>query len=139
MLRVNSPKDTSSRMLFLLNDVVFDLDQVKLSPRMAATRFSHLSFEAINRMGQELYAEVPLLHLDRPDRARRLATLIVARAPNLNAALFVAPRYGCKPNEVTSRYLSLDPTVMARLTDRQNAGELDTVWTDRQVWKRLAA
>jgi hypothetical protein len=126
-------------MLFLLNNVVFDLDQARLSPKMAATRFSHLTFAAVNRMGQELYAEHPLLHLDRPDRARRLATLIVARSPTINAALFVAPRYGCGSGEVVSRYMTLDLDVMQSLAKRQDAGALDTLSTDRQVWRRLAA
>ena len=29
--------------------------------------------------------------------------------------------------------------LMARLAKRQDAGEMDKIWTDRQVWKRLAA
>jgi len=126
-------------MFFLLNDVVFDLDSVRLSPRMAARRFCALTLDAVSRMGQELYAETPLLHAERPERARRLASLIVAKAPLINAALFVAPRYGCSAAEVTLRFASLDGDTMDRLNARQQDSGLDTLWTDRQVWKRLAA
>jgi hypothetical protein len=126
-------------MFFLLNDVVLDLDTVKLSPKMAQRRFSSLPFDAVSRLGQELYAETPLLHHDKPGRAKRLATLVKAKAPDINAALFIAPYEGCAPDEVTLRYMHVAPEVMAKLSDRQEAGELDTLWTDRQVWKRLAA
>ncbi len=126
-------------MLFLLNDVVLDLSGVRLSPQMAARRFQSLSFEAVGKLGCELYAENPLLQVSRPERARRLATLIVARAPRVNAALFVSPRYGCEPEEVMFRVATIGAEVMAGLSSRQAQGLLDTVSTDREVWRRLAA
>jgi len=126
-------------MLFLLNDVVLNLSGAKLAPRMASRRFHALPFNIVSKLGQELYAEDPLLHFDRPERAKRLATLIIAKAPAINAALFVAPSYGCAPEDVTLRYANVDFEVMARLSSRQAEGQLDTVWTDRQVWRRLAA
>ena len=126
-------------MLFLLNDVVFNLSGLKLSPKISARGFRALPFNVVSRLGQELYAEDPLLHFDRPERARRLASLIIAKAPSINAALFTAPRYGCAPEEVTIRYANVDFEVMARLSARQQDGRLDTLWTDRQVWRRLAA
>ena len=43
------------------------------------------------------------------------------------------------PDEVTMRYLNVDFEIMARLAKRQHDGEMDKIWTDRQVWKRLAA
>ena len=69
----------------------------------------------------------------------RLATLIIAKAPSINAALFTAPTFGCRPDEVTVQFASVDFPLMARLSSRQDEGLLDTVWTDRQVWRRLAA
>ena len=126
-------------MRFLMNDVVLDLDGMKLAPKLSGRRFKALSFNAVSRLGQELYAEDPLLHVQRPERAKRLAALIITKAPAINAALFVSPRFGCDPSEVSMRYLNLDFEILARLSKRQDDGELDTVWTDRQVWKRLAA
>lgn len=126
-------------MLFLMNDVVLNLDSIKLSPKMAGRQFSALTMQSVKRLGQELYAETPLLHLMRPQRAMRLATLIIAKAPSINAALFTAPTFGCRPDEVTVQFASVDFPLMARLSSRQDEGLLDTVWTDRQVWRRLAA
>ena len=126
-------------MLFLMNDVVLNLSGVRLSPQMAARRFQSLSFEAVGKLGCELFAENPLLHVHRPERACRLATLIVAKAPRVNAALFVAPRYGCDPDEVMFRVATVSFDIMAALSDRQAEGLLDTVSTDREVWRRLAA
>ena len=37
------------------------------------------------------------------------------------------------------QYCHVDFELMARLVTRQRNGELDTLWTDREVWKRLAA
>ncbi|WP_309643245.1 hypothetical protein [Phenylobacterium sp.] len=126
-------------MLFLLNDVVLNLSGVKLSPQMAARRFQSLPFEAVGKLGRELFAENPLLHLNRQERACRLATLIIAKAPRVNAALFVSPSYGCDPEEVMFRVATLGANVMAGLSHRQDEGLLDTLSTDREVWRRLAA
>ena len=126
-------------MLFLMNDVVLDLAQMKLTPRLTAHRFRALSFPAIIRMGQELYAETPLLHLERPNRAHRLAALISAKTPSITAALFVAPRADADPDEVTVRFAEPSRSALEDLMERQQSGDLDMLACDRQVWRRLAA
>ena len=72
-------------------------------------------------------------------RTGRFAALIVAKAPDVNAALIVAPARGCRPQDVQIRYAQLSLEVMAALLQRQNAGALTNVEADRQVWRRLAA
>ncbi|WP_374571601.1 hypothetical protein [Phenylobacterium sp.] len=126
-------------MLFLLNDVVLDLDRLHLAPRHTAEGFRALGVNDVTRMGQELYAERPLLHATHRDRAMRLASLIMAKAPTINAALFVAPDFGCAPHEVSVRYMTIGPHVMAQLLYRQSKGALDLQAADREVWRRLAA
>lgn len=126
-------------MLFLLNEVVLNLDGVPLAPRIMGVRFKALTFNAVIQLGQELYAEHPLLHEARPDRARRLAALLLAKAPQVNAAIFVAPRFGCAPDEVAASYANVQFDIMAELWRRQKAGVLDAVTVDRYVWRRLAA
>jgi len=126
-------------MYFLLNDVVLHLDDIKLTPRLTSQRFRALSLPAILRMGQELYAEFPLLHTERRGRALRLAALIAAKAPLINAALFIAPAFSCRPEEVTVRFKTLDRETMEDLQRRQEEGLLDIRSADRQVWRRLAA
>ncbi len=122
-----------------MNDVVLDLEAPKFAPSSLGQRFEALSFEAVTRMGQELYAEDPLLHINQPGRARRLAALIRAKAPTLNAAQFVATRFGGAPHEVLVSFRQVSSSVMDELFEAQDEGELDTLQTDRQVWRRLAA
>ena len=78
-------------MLFLLNDVVFDLDEACPVTPADTRRFEKLSFDYVLELGCELFAENPLLHRNDPQRARRLAWLIAERSPDVNAALFAAP------------------------------------------------
>ena len=81
-------------MLFLLNDVVFDLDETCPVTPGDARRFEKLGFDYVLTLGCELFAEDPLLHHNDPERARRLAWLIHDRSPEINAALFAAPATG---------------------------------------------
>jgi hypothetical protein len=131
-------------MLFLLNDVVFRLDGVAMEVRLGGVRLGGarmrgLAFPAILRMGQELYAAEPLLQRTKPERARRLAALISAKAPMINAALFIAPSLHCAPDEVTVRFVGCEFEVMADLFTLQRNGRLDAISADRKIWRRLAA
>ena len=126
-------------MLFLLNDVVFRLDGVSADVRLSGEGFRKLEFPAVLRMGQELFADEPLLPRTSPAKAQRLGALIQAKAPMINAALFITPCAGCAPHEVTVRFVAAQFEVMAELFNLQRAGELDTVAADRRVWRRLAA
>jgi hypothetical protein len=126
-------------VLFLLNDVVLDIDTRSLMPPLDVRRFQALSLDYVVRLGQELFAETPLLPRAAPERARRLAALLTLKQPNLNAALFVAPSRGCPPDQVAARFCGLSIDVIATLHQRQQAGALDAVTADREVWRRLAA
>jgi hypothetical protein len=126
-------------MLFLLNDSVFSLDGIARSVRLSGQKFKGLPFPSIIRMGQEMYSREPLLQHSSPGQALRLAALISAKAPLINAALFVAPDFNCPPGEVTVRFVNVQFEVMADLYTRQRAGKLDGVVADRQIWRRLAA
>ncbi len=126
-------------MLFLLNDVVLNLDTGVISPTLEVRRFSAVSRKYVIRLGREAYAAAPRLQHTDPEKARRLALLIKAKEPEVNAALFVAPGDFCKPDDVLYRFASLGIEVIAKLQVRQDAGALDAVSADREVWKRLAA
>ena len=126
-------------MLFLMNDVVLNLDSSDLKPAFKDRQFKSLSLNYIGKLGQELFAETPLLHKQDPDRALRLAALIMAKDADINAALFVAPAYDCAPEDVVVRYAGISFDVMAVLYQRQHGAGLSTVEADRQVWRRLAA
>ncbi len=126
-------------MLFLMNDVVFNLAGLALPQALSGRSFGALPFNMVSRLGQELYAESPLLHYRRPERARRLALLVTSKAPAINAALFTAPGIGCDPGEVMMRYRNVDPETMTGFYEHQTQEGLDSIRLDRLVWRRLAA
>jgi hypothetical protein len=124
-------------MLFLLNDVVFDLDEACPVTPADTRRFEKLSFDYVLELGCELFAENPLLHRNDPERARRLAWLIAERSPDVNAALFAAPAVACDPDLVEPRFCALPGAVMRQL--QAKGRRLDAVAADRAVWNRMAA
>ena len=124
-------------MLFLLNDVVFDLVEACPATPAVARRFEQLGFDYVLELGCELFAEDPLLHRNDPARARRLAWLIANRSPDVNAALFAAPDAGCEPDLVEPRFCALPEAVIRQL--QAKGRRLDAVAADRAVWNRLAA
>lgn len=126
-------------MLFLLNDVVFDLDAACPVSPADARRFETLDLDYVLELGCELFAEDPMLHRNDPQRARRLAWLIADRSPQVNAALFAAPEAGCAPELVEPRFCALPRLVMEQLRRRASTGRLDAVAADKAVWGRLAA
>jgi hypothetical protein len=126
-------------LLFLMNDVVLTLDSRSMTLPIEASRFRSLSLPFVIQLGQELFAEQPRLQHTDVEKARRLALLICAKNPEINAALFVAPAETCPAENVISRYCQISFDVMALLLGRQEEGSLDTVSTDSQVWRRLAA
>ncbi|HEY5072476.1 MAG TPA: hypothetical protein VII63_10645 [Caulobacteraceae bacterium] len=126
-------------MLFLLNDVVLDLTKAELSPGEAAHRYRRLSLDYVESLGAELFADCPRLQKTDPDRAVRLATMIVAIAPRINAALFVSPALGCDPLEVSARFDRVGLEVLDQLRRDQNDGKSIGFSADRAVWRRLAA
>ena len=126
-------------MLFLLNDVVFDLDEACPVTPADARRFEKLGFDYLMELGCELFAEDPMLHRNDPERARRLAWLIHDRSPEVNAALFAAPETDCDPALVEPQFCALPDAVLAQLMTRGRKGKLDAVAADRAVWGRMAA
>src|ERR1700684_2438541 len=109
-------------MLFLLNDAVLDLDLRSLAVPLDTATFRPRSFPFVIKLGTELFSQSPLLHRQQPERARRLALLIAAKEPQVNAALFAAPAAGCKPEQVASRYAQVSVEVMAALYARDREG-----------------
>ena len=126
-------------MFFLLNDIVLNVSPRELTPPMTARRFAALDFDAVRELGQELFSEYPRLQETHPERAARLATLLLAKGGRLNAAQFIVPGPRCDPEAVAVRFADIDFMVMADLYERQQAGRLTGQDTDRKVWRRQAA
>ena len=126
-------------MIFLMNDTVLDVDLRRLAPPATAARFRAATLSFVLRLGRELYAEQPLLHRADPERARRLAALILCKAPQANAALFAAPSAGCAPDQVAARLAEVGPEILAHLASRQSLEGPSPYAADREVWRRMAA
>ena len=126
-------------LLFLMNDVILNIDPKETPSSLDSARFHALSLSFVIKLGQELYAQHPLLQKTHPEKAAKLAVLLAAKSPEINAALFVAPAIGCPPEEVGTRFCSLSFDIMAVLQSRQNDGSLTAVAADREVWRRMAA
>ncbi len=126
------------RMLFLLNDVLFDLEETCPVGPWDQRRFEALDLDYVLELACELFAEDPMLHRNDPVRARRLAWLIHDRAEEVNAAMFSAPEQGCAPELVEPRFCVLPIPVMNQLKAREGHGKLDALAAD-VVWGRLAA
>ncbi len=126
-------------MLFLINNVVMNLDPVALFPPMSVRSFDKLSLDFVRRLGCELFAEQPLLQTANPERAKRLCALIAAKSPGVNAALFVAPAFSCPTDQVMTQFAELTFEAIISLYQYQQADQLTHLVVDRQVWRRLAA
>ena len=126
-------------MLFLLNDRILDLNLRRFEAPLDPARFQALTLPFVMKLGQEAFADAPLLHRDDAERGRRLAMLIAIKAPEVNAALFVAPAKNCRPDEVSGRFATLSLDLMATLYVRDRDGVLDLLTADREVWRRMAA
>jgi hypothetical protein len=126
-------------MYFLLNDAVLHLGGEDAAPAAIAQRFAQISIDYVQLLGRELYAANPLVHSSNPIQATKLASLIVAKAPEVNAALFVSPGAGCSPDHVAVRFASVDIGIMANLYTAHMDGSLTSVYADREVWRRMAA
>jgi hypothetical protein len=124
-------------MYFLLNDTVLTLDGVQ--PPLDPARFRALSSNFVLKLGAETFAEHPLLHKTHPEMAARLASLILAKMPEVNAALFVAPSQNCPADHVLTKVASLSIEVIADLSRRQKENALTTLVADSMVWRRMAA
>lgn len=126
-------------MFFLMNNTVLEIEPSEHVPELQGHRFRGLSFDEVMHLGRELFSQYPNLQITHPQRAQRLAYLIIVKAPGINAIQFTPPRQGCKPEEVGFRYCNLAFEVMANLVSRQKGEGLDSIWVDRLVWGRLAA
>ena len=126
-------------MLFLMNDVVLSLDVAQLTPPVSSDRFAKLSLTYVGELAKEIFAEEPLLHRKDPERAMRIAALIVSKAPEVNSVLIIAPARGCRVEQVAVRYAQIGVDVMAALMQTQKVGLLTNLEADRMVWHRLAA
>ena len=123
-------------MLFLMNDWVMQFDQKALVEDLVGFNVRNITFPQVLVLGQELYAEEPQLHLRQPAQARKLAALVMAKQPEVNAVLFVPPHQGCNPRDVTVRYCAVAFDLLAQLLKVQET-QKNGAWANKEVWNKL--
>ena len=126
-------------MLFLLNDVVLDLEVAKVASPMITGHLGKLSMAQVTTLVREVFAANPRLPGASPAMAHRAAVMMVLKDPQLNAALFLTPGRVCEPADVTIRFASLAAEVMFQLKGIQDQGRLTPGAVNALVWSRAGA
>jgi hypothetical protein len=123
-------------MMFLMNDTILDFSLRAVIPPQEEARLRVTSYADILREGARMFQNKPNFYLTDVEAAKRLAALIVAKAPQANAALFdIAP--GGKGPVVKPYVVSVSIEVLASLYTEFKAGKLTRELVDRRVWSRL--
>jgi hypothetical protein len=123
-------------MLFLMNDTILDFSLRAVIPPQEESRLRTTSYMEILTEGARMFRDKPNFHLTDREAARRLAALIVAKAPTANAALFDITSTGNAPM-VKPYVVSLSIEVLANLYAEFKADKLTRELVDRRVWSRL--
>lgn len=120
-------------MLFLLNDKVVEFQlAADIAPELAG-RVSQLTKDKVIRLVCEVMAADPSFP-QTPAAGMRAAILLTLKAPELNAALLIAPRQGCDPAEVGARFAAVGPNVLFQMKALQDQGELNAGVVNAYVW-----
>jgi hypothetical protein len=129
-------------MLYLFNDVVFDLGD--LTGLLQDGKIP-LSFDQIERLPpgeltgliQEAVFRDPGMARNNPDQTQHLCALVAYRAPGANAVLALPNDPASGPHDVGVRFANAPITTMAYLWKQQLAGELTTDEINAEVWSRV--
>jgi len=126
-------------MLFLFNDVVFDLGDLKsvlndgkmpLTPAQIET----LTAGQLNVLVREAVFADPDVARRKPEHIRHLCALICYVAPGANALLAVRPDGATSWHAVGLRYANVPITTLAYLWREQADGHLTASKANSAVW-----
>jgi len=123
-------------MLFLMNDTILDFSLRAVIPPQEEVRLRVTSYADILNEGARMFRDKPNFYLTDTEAAKRLAALIVAKAPQANAALFDITPTGKGPT-VKPYVVSVSIEVLASLYAEFKVGKLTRELADRRVWSRL--
>ena len=126
-------------MLFLFNDVVFDLGDLTSVLRsgelpLTPTQVDELTAGQLNTLVREAVFMNPDVAKTRPRQVKHLVALITYVAPGANALLAVRPDDAETCANVGLRYAQLPITTLAYLWGEQEEGRLTPRAVNQSVW-----
>lgn len=126
-------------MLFLFNDAVFDLGDLKSVLNSGQIPLSIAQIEALtvsqlNGLVREAVFSDPQIARSKPDHVRHLCALICYIAPGANALLAVCPQGAKSWHAVGLRYANVPITTLAYLWGEQSSGRLTPQLANSAVW-----
>jgi hypothetical protein len=124
-------------MLFLMNDTILDFSLRGVISPQEEVKLRGLSYADVLAEGARMFREKPTFHRTDADAAKRLAALIVAKAPTANAALFDTKPIGGGGATTAPYVVSLSIEVLAGLYAEFKEDRLTRELVDRRVWSRL--
>lgn len=126
-------------MLFLFNDVVFDLGDLHTVLNSDAMPLSHAQIEPLtagqlNTLVREVVFADPNVARNKPERMRCICAIICYVAPGANALLAVPPEGATHWQSVGLRYANVPITTLAYLWGIQSKGKLTASKANAAVW-----
>lgn len=129
-------------MLFLFNDVIFDLgDEQGMAMEIGASHgfdqadLYKMRVGKVAKMIREAVFDEPHLARTNPEVAAFLAALLAWKTGEANALLAVAPRHIDQPMQVQLRLASVSLVTMSQLRDLQDTGKLSSHSVNMSVWQ----
>lgn len=129
-------------MLFLFNDVLFDLGDVVTLLRdeqlpIPPTEFDKLTPADFVSLIKDGIFNDPALPHNQPDKTQHLCALMAYRMPGANAVLAVRYDTATAPEDVGVRFAHIPITTMAYLWHTQEKGALTPQEINDEVWARV--
>lgn len=129
-------------MLFLFNDVVFDMGDVISLLRdgeipIPPSEFDKLTTDDLTSLVRQAVFDDPDVARNRPSQTQHLCALISYRAPGANALLAVRYDGAETPLDVGLRFANVPITTLAYLWQMQAEETLTANEINTEVWARV--
>lgn len=126
-------------MLFLFNDVVFDVGDARETALGTQTPIQPAVLMGLNvaktvKLVRETIFENPEIARQRPDRAAFLAALVAWKTGEASAMLAVRPTAARGPQDVQLRLADVSIVTLAQLYELQTGGRLTARAANDAVW-----
>lgn len=126
-------------MLFLFNDVVFDVGDPREAALAARTPLDPAVLKSFNvaktiKLVRETIFEFPEIARERADKALFLSAMVAWKTGEANAMLAVRPTAARSPRDVQIRLADVSIVTLAQLRELQGGGRLTARAANDAVW-----